>query len=342
MHQGLARLHDKVGKQAEAVKAQLLTGEAEIRTRQGRFEDALGLCFEAIERGRKGEELRSMARAYMTLDEALIFLGRIEEAKHFGLALEIFEGLGNRPAVGAALRNLGAVAYFEGRWDDAVSMYLRGADVALRSGDVAGVAISDMNIGELYANQGRLDDAYGALRRATRTFQGLGYATLELAALTQLGQSAAELGSDEEAVSLLTGAIEADASEGGPLAGMEARGFLAETHVLAGRVPEALEVIAKARARGGSALKSTPAGALLDRVEATALAAIGEHADLVERIDLALPGARAAGTYFELVVLLVLRASLRSGQEATELLEERTGSSSSSALSQFLLWATSL
>ncbi len=323
LHLGLSRLHDNVGMRAEAVRVQLLTGEAEIRTRQGRFEDALDLCLEAIERGQMVDEPRAMARAYMTLDEALIFLGRIEEAKHFGLALEIFESLGNRPAVGAALRNLGAVAYFEGRWDDAVSMYLRGADVALRSGDIAGVAISDMNIGELYANQGRLEDAYGALRRATRTFQGLGYATLELAAITQLGRVAAELGLDEEAVNLLREAIDVDASAGGPLAGMEARGFLAETHVLAGRVSEALEVIASARARGGSALRSTPAGALLDRVEASALAAIGDRDGLVQRIDRALPGARAAGTYFELFVLLVLRASLEGGQEATELLDER-------------------
>jgi len=44
---------------------------------------------------------------------------------------------------------------------------------------------------------------------------------------------------------------------------------------------------------------------------------------LVERIDRALPGVRAAGTYFELVVLLILRASLEGGADATELAEER-------------------
>src|SRR5208283_641185 len=111
------------------------------------------------ERGQEIGELRAMARAYMTTDEALIRLGRLGETKHFALALEIFEGLGDRPTVGAALRNLGVVAYFEGRWDDAIALWRRGADVALSSGDIAGSAISELNIGETYANQGRLDEA---------------------------------------------------------------------------------------------------------------------------------------------------------------------------------------
>lgn len=323
LHSALARLQGRIAKEADAVKAQLLAREAEIRTRQGRFDDALSLCRQAIACGQRVGELRAIARAYMTTDEALILLGRIDEAGHFRLALEIFEELGDRPAIGAALRNLGAVAYFEGRWDDAVGLFRRGADVALSSGDIAGVAIGDMNIGEIYANQGRLDEAYAALRHATRTFQGLGYATLELAAVTQLGRVAAELGSDAEGLALLTGAIATDASAGGPLAGMDARGFLAETHVLGGRPGEALAVVSAARARAGTALDGTPAGALLDRVEASALAAIGDRAGLVERIDRALPGARAAGSYLDLVVLLVLRSLLEGGAEATELLEER-------------------
>ncbi|MGO9962347.1 MAG: adenylate/guanylate cyclase domain-containing protein [Acidimicrobiales bacterium] len=323
MHGALARLEGQTGREAEAVIVQLLAREAEIRARQGRFHDALTLSRQAIERGQEIGELRAMARAYMTTDEALIRLGRLGETKHFALALEIFEGLGDRPTVGAALRNLGVVAYFEGRWDDAIALWRRGADVALSSGDIAGSAISELNIGETYANQGRLDEAYATLRRAMRTFQGLGYATFELAAATHLGRVAAELGSDEEALGLLQGAIDVHTSAGGPLAGMEARGFLAETHVLGGRPLEALEVVAAARARGGSALDGTPAGALLDRVEASALAAIGDHAGLVERIDRALPGVRAAGTYFELVVLLILRASLEGGADATELAEER-------------------
>ena len=323
LHRALARLEAEAGMQAEAVNVQLLVREASIRARQGRFHDTLSLSLQVVERAEAVGERRVVALAYTLIDEALLFLGRTSEATHFALALEIAEKLGDRPLIGAALRNLGVVAYFEGRWNDAVSFFRRGADVAFGSGDIGGAAISEMNVGEILGNQGRLDEANADLRRATRTFQGLGYATLEVAAITQLGRVAAELGSDAEALELLTRAVDSDDSAGSPLAGMEARGFLAEAHVLAGRASEALEVVASARARVGSALDKTPAGVLLERVEASALAAMGEHAGLIERIDHALLGARAAGTYFDLAVLLVLRSSLEGGTQPPELVEER-------------------
>jgi len=323
LHRALARLEAEAREGADAVTVQLLVREAEIRARQGRFHDALSLSRRVVERARPIGELRAMGLAYALIDEALLFLGRAGEAKHFALALEIFEKLGDRRLIGVALSNLGFLAHFEGRWDEAVSLIRRGADVALSSGDIGSAATSEMNIGEILGNQGHLDEAYAALRRATRTFQGLGYATLELAAVTQLGRIAAELGSDAEALSLLRGAIGMDDSEGGPLAGIEARGFLAEAHVLAGRPSEALEVVAAARARAGSALDDTPAGVLLDRVEASALAVMGKRAGLVDRIDRNLSIARTTGTYFELVVLLVLRSSLDDGTQPPELVEER-------------------
>jgi len=323
LHHALARLEGETGSEADAVKVQLLAREAEIRARQGRYGDVLSLCSQVIERAQPIGEQRAIGQAYTLTGEALLFLGRIEEAKQFALALEIFEALGDRPAIGAALRNLGVLAHFECRWDDAVGLFRRSAEVALASGDIAGAAISEMNVGEVYGNQGRLEEAEASLRRARRTFEGLGYATLELAAVIQLGRVVAELGSDAEAVALLSGAIEMEDATGGPLAGIEARGFLAEAHVLADRPAAALEVVASARARAGAALEGTPAGVLLDRVEVSALAVMGEREGLVERIDRALPLARAAGTYLDLVLLLVLRSSIAGGAEPPELVDER-------------------
>lgn len=324
LHRALARLERETGDEVDAVRVQLMAREAEIRARQGRYDAVLSLCSQVIERAQPIGERRTIAQAYTLTGEALLFLGRITEATQFAQALEIFEALDDRPAIGAALRNLGVLAHFECRWDDAVSLFRRSADVALASGDIAGAAISEMNLGEVYGNQGHLREAHAALRRARRTFEGLGYATLELAAVIQLGRVEAELGSDAEARRLLSGAIEMEDADGGPLAGIESRGFLAETHVLSGRPAEALEVVAAARARAGSALEGMPANVLLARVEACALAAMGEHAGLVERIDRALSLARAAGTYLDLVLLLVLRRSLVGGLQPPELVEEES------------------
>ena len=63
-------------------------------------------------------------------------------------------------------------------------------------------------------------------------------------------------------------------------------------------------------------------GAEREKFVALALAAMGKRDGLIERIDRALPAARAAGTYFDLVVLLVLRSSLNEGVRP-ELIEER-------------------
>ncbi|MGB9112641.1 MAG: hypothetical protein WCF24_07935, partial [Acidimicrobiales bacterium] len=62
---------------------------------------------------------------------------------------------------------------------------------------------------------------------------------------------------------------------------------------------------------------------LLDRVEASALAAMGERAAPIELIDRTLPVARATGTYFEVVALLALRSSLDGETEPPELVEEQ-------------------
>jgi class 3 adenylate cyclase/tetratricopeptide (TPR) repeat protein len=323
LHRALARLEAEGGVGAEAVSVQLLMREAEIRARQGRLHDCLHLSRQVAERAQPIGELEALAGAYAMMDEALLFLGRAAEATHLSAALEIYESLGDRRLIGVALSNLGLFAHFEGHWDEAVRLFRRGAEVALSAGDIASAAMAEMNIGEILGNQGRLDEADAALRRATRTFQGLGYATLELAAVTQLGRISAELGSDEEALALLTSAIELEDPAGGPLTGVEARGFLAEAHVLAGRPTQARAVLAAARAKAGSALDGTPAGLLLDRVEASALATMGEGEGLIERIERALPVARSTGTYFELLALLVLRGRLDGESEAPELAAER-------------------
>lgn len=324
LHRALSRLESESGERAEAVAVQLLMREAEIRARQGRLHDCLNLSEEVARRAQPIDELEALAGAYALMDEALLFMGRAGEATHLALALEIYERLGDRRLIGVALSNLGLFAHFEGRWDEAVELFRRGAEVAQSAGDIASAAMAEMNIGEILGNQGHLEEANAALRHATRTFQGLGYATLELAAVTQLGRVAAERGSDAEALGLLEGAINLEDPAAGPLAGIEARGFLAEAHVLAGRPSEALAVVAAARAKAGPALEGTPAGLLLDRVEVSVLAVKGERDGLIERIDRAVPIARSTGTYFELVALLVLRGSLDSESESPELAGERS------------------
>ena len=63
--------------------------------------------------------------ACYVLDRALIESGRADEASYSWRALEIYEQLGDPEHEAIALNNLGAFAYWNGRWDDAVALYRR-------------------------------------------------------------------------------------------------------------------------------------------------------------------------------------------------------------------------
>ena len=54
---------------------------------------------------------------------------------------------------------LGAFAYFRGDWEEALRMYGRAQATVRRAGDAVADAFYVLNIGEIYLDQGRLEDA---------------------------------------------------------------------------------------------------------------------------------------------------------------------------------------
>ena len=167
-------------------------------------------------------------------------------------------------------------------------------------------------------NQGHLDDADAALRRAMRTFQGLGYATLELAAVTQLGRVAAELGSDAEALALLRACnrhgcvlgrpARRDGGKGLPRGSPRSRRPLRPKHwrwsLRRGRGPDQ-----RSRVRPPACCSIASRPALSPRRETTEGRSSGSIVPSRSPARLE--------TYFELVVLLFLRGSLEDGHPST-------------------------
>ena len=87
------------------------------------------------------------------------------------------------------LNNLGAFEYFRGDWDEAASLYARGRDARLATGNDVDAAIGTINIGEILADQGRyeegrtqLDRGAPGLRAASYRY-GIAYATMLLGRL---------------------------------------------------------------------------------------------------------------------------------------------------------------
>ena len=132
------------------------------------MEQAIELCRAAITEAVAAEEDSALAHASFILDWALFDSGRPQEATHSHRSLEIYERHGEFDRQAAVLNNLGGFAYHEGRWDDAVELYRRAAEVSARAGDVANAAFGDCNVGEVLSDQGRWAEAERALRQALR------------------------------------------------------------------------------------------------------------------------------------------------------------------------------
>ena len=87
---------------------------------------------------------------------------------------EIYESIGDLHGAASASNMLGVVAYFQGRWDEAVADYERMASAKERLGDSVHAATGHMNVGEVRSDQGRIDEAEERFRRARRAYLAAG------------------------------------------------------------------------------------------------------------------------------------------------------------------------
>jgi class 3 adenylate cyclase/tetratricopeptide (TPR) repeat protein len=321
----ISRLDGLTGQPAEAARARLLAREALVRTRQGRHEDALRICERVIQMATAAGELRALTIAYTVTDLCLLELGRVGEANHLAAVVGLHEELGEPDRVGITLMNMGAISYFKGDWDEAASLYQRAAAVLSRAGDVAAEAMCYANLGELRANQGRLDEAETELRRADRTQLSIGHEYGRSFLLLQLARVCASTARDGEALELVELATKLAAKKG-RAATVEAHCYLVEAHIAAGRRSEALAAAEAARAMATNDLQGTPVGCLLDRVEAMAIVASGRTEAGIALTERSVPVAREVGCYYDLVVLLDMRCALGgAGPEPAEELQRLLG-----------------
>ena len=156
------------------LRAAAKVSEAYARQFQGRPEDSLSLARPAIEAAKTSADRKALADALMLQDWALLDLGRIDEAVHSREALEIYESIGDLHGAASASNMLGVVAYFQGRWDEAVADYERMASAKERLGDSVHAATGHMNVGEVRSDQGRIDEAEERFRRARRAYLAAG------------------------------------------------------------------------------------------------------------------------------------------------------------------------
>jgi tetratricopeptide (TPR) repeat protein len=297
-------------RRAAEQRARLSAQYSSVRAGQGRGRDAIRWAERAIAEAEAVGELDALANAHYMIAWTRVNQGELGQAEHFERALEIFEEVGDVLRQSDVLNYHGAMAYWEGRWSDAVDLYERGHQRAERAGDDVGAAIASVNLAEVLSDQGRLEEAEAPARDALRVFRAAQYSEKVSAGSRILGRNQSRAGLHEEAEVLFIEAIKVAEDSGLQLLGVAATGMLAEDLVRRGEVEAALERLApldeQAAPIGGAGVYEP----LLQRVEGLAHLALGDLPAAETALGQSLVSSRATGSEFEVLLTLEARRLL--------------------------------
>jgi class 3 adenylate cyclase/tetratricopeptide (TPR) repeat protein len=317
IHRAEELLKGLTGEDAARQRAQLSAWYASIRYHQGRYHEMIRSCRQAIEEAELSGERNALALAYCLLDYAYVALGRPEEASYSHQALSIYEELGNLQRQATVLNDLGAFAYWQGRWDEATQLYERSRELRERIGNPVYAADGTNNIAEVLVDQGRLAEAEPLVLTTLRVFRAADFKARIAVSKRYLGRIAAYSGRFEEAQTLLEEARRAFLDIGARIEVNETEGRLAECLLLQGDGPAALGLLGKALERAEqNGFERLP---MLKRLYAHGLAQTGDLEGAERVLREALEAARARGMEFETALALDGLVRLDwSGERAAE------------------------
>jgi len=293
------------------MRLELSLAYAGVKLRQGEFRDCIEWCTRVVEEAQPSEDLASLAHAYYLLHLSHTSLRTPERLAFRGLALPIYEELGDLLGQANVLNNLGIDAYYEGRWQEALDLYERSKAARERIGDVVGAAQITNNIGEVKSDQNYLTTASELFEEARAVFEAAGHRMLATLATSNLGRAASRAGRLDEASTTLEQAL-ADFTEirAGSFM-LETKARLAERAVLAREPEQALaladEVLQATEETGSGATLR----ALLHRLRAYALAQQGDLDGMEDALRYSLDTARAAEETYEAALTLEASARLK-------------------------------
>jgi tetratricopeptide (TPR) repeat protein len=296
-------------------RARLRSNLGGIRSRQGRWNETISVCRQAISEASSVGELRALAHACYVLDWALVETGRDAEATNAERALEIYRELRDPEHESMVLNNLGMLAYFKGRWEQAIALYRSAGECSERAGKPADTAYTDCNVGEILSDQGHLEEAETYLQRARRIWsstgeqQGVAYVDL------LLGRLDARRGDHSTGRKLLERSV-AELHEFRVDAYTDfGRALIAEVEALEGDPLEALEI---ARRELQCNDRHRP---LLTRVAGVALARSGQKEAAQAELRRSLRVARDRGSEYDIAAAIDALAALSAAD--AELLADR-------------------
>jgi class 3 adenylate cyclase/tetratricopeptide (TPR) repeat protein len=299
---------------ADVERVHLIITRAEAQLRQGRTHRAKWWARRALSLAEATGNREAVATAYWLLDNVHLTEGRLDLATHGEKAAAIFRQVRRLDSLAKLENNLGALAYYRGDWSLALRRYEAARRGFEKIGSSVDAALGSANIAEIFADQGRLDEAEALLREAIDLWRSLSF-PLGLARATRyLARVQLRRGEVATALEMFT---EARAT-------FDAHGLVGNVHEVdvwsvecllrLGRVDEAQALLDRAVSFESSS-GPTELAPMLHRLRAAAAAAAGRIDDAWAEVDEALHLARSRGAAFEVALAL----------EALSVLAERGG-----------------
>ena len=313
---GLSGLAGVAGTGAAVERARLYALYGAFRIRQGRSRDAITWCQRAVEEGEPVGAREALAHAYLVLDEAYSSLGRFDEAVYSPLALALYEELGDVHRLALVLNNMGMFAHFQGRWDEALDLYGRAREAWAKIGSWHG-SLATLNLGEVLADQGHVDEAEALLRDALRVAKASHSASRVAEVALILGRLLSRTGRFEEAHALF--AISPEEYAG------EADARTAECLMLEGQAAEALALSTSALERRKSLESGLHLKVMQLRTQGCSLLQLDRLEEARAALVAALEEARKRSLAYEVALTLDALSLLARliDEPAAELEEER-------------------
>ena len=290
--------------EAARARARLVSLQGLIRMAQQKPRETIAAAERAIELAEVSGEDEALARSYTILDWAYPVLGEPQKAVHGRKALEIYERLGQLSTAARIMGNLGVLAYFDGRWDEALDWYGKSQDALRRAGNEVGAALAGSNIGELFVSQARFDEAEEVLAEAIRVLRASSARDDLIFARTQMARLLMEQGKPDEAL-LIFKRLRAETVElNQPVSALEVAIYQAQLLATNDDPQEALNLLDAAQESAGA--DAAVLTASIARVRALALSELGHFDEAAAVVEEGLAEAQRQGLSYDEALLLRL------------------------------------
>jgi tetratricopeptide (TPR) repeat protein len=312
-------LDDVEGDEAREIGVEIRYRRAAIMYNVGRISEAAALARDVIPQAESIGADHVLGNAHNVLGNALSWQGRPGSDDAFRDALAIYEREGFLPGQAMVYLNLGASAYWEGRWIDAAELYQRALDLHTRTSNPVEAAFAAVNIAEVYLEQGKLDEAEELLRGASRELRSSGEYQGLAGSLGFLGRVEARAGRLAEAEDLLRQAREAYEYAGMKAGMLEVDAREVERLVLLARPAEALALADATLAHEHEDLGVEVLAPMLERMRGYALAQLDQTEGACAALDRSVALARERDALYEVSLSLqgIVRLEQQDSNELT-------------------------